>query len=193
MNSATITRAGMAAALLSLGVLLSACGDGSENKETPPPPQAAIPRDAVGHYCGMFLFEHKGPKGQIWLRDVDTPVWFSTIREVFAYTLSPEEPKTVVAIYVQDMAKMHAEGQFPEQAWINARDAWYVIKSRYVGGMGAQDAFPFGAEAAAQAFQHQHGGDVVRFDTMPEDYIFGADISQSDPPEAGAPVAGVPS
>ena len=187
-----MNRTGIGAALLSLGMLLGACGDGSRGNEPPPPPLAAIPKDAVGHYCGMFLFEHKGPKGQILLRDTEQPVWFSTIREVFAYTLSPEEPKTVVAIYVQDMARMSADGQFPEQAWINAREAWYVIKSRYVGGMGAQDALPFGNEAAAQAFRQQYGGDVVRFDTMPEEYIFGADISLSDPPEAGVPAAGVP-
>src|SRR5690606_5944270 len=95
-------RAATLAAGLWLTIMVAACGE-SANTAPPPPPVAAIPKDAVGHYCGMFLFEHKGPKGQVLLRDRDTPVWFTTIREVFAYTRLPEEPKAITATYVQDM------------------------------------------------------------------------------------------
>ncbi|MYN12812.1 copper resistance protein CopZ [Pusillimonas sp. TS35] len=172
-----------ACALLALSLLLGACSKQSD--DTPPPaPHAAIPQDAVGHYCGMFLYEHKGPKGQILLRDREQPVWFTTIRELFAYTQLPEEPKAIVAAYVQDMAKMTPEGNFPNDAWIDARKAHYVIHSRFTGGMGTQDALPFGTEDAAQAFQRLHGGEVISFETMPESYIFDAGMSVPVPSES---------
>lgn len=159
--------------LFSLSVALAACRQPDQTLP-PPPPVTRIPQTAVGHYCGMYLFEHQGPKGQIFLRERDTPIWFTTIREVFAYTLLPEESKALAATYVQDMAQRDEQGHFPEQAWIPAQDAWYLIYSRYTGGMGTIDALPFSQEQAAQAFQKQHGGQLVRFKDMPENYIFGA-------------------
>lgn len=165
-------RAAPAAVLLSLGLLLSACGDES-SKGPPPPPVAVIPKDAMGHYCGMFLFEHKGPKGQILLRDGDQPVWFTTIREVFAYTHLPEEPKAVAATYVQDMTRMLPNQTFPPDSWIDAHKAWFLIQSDFIGGMGVPDALPFSDKAAAEAYRAQHGGRVLAFQDVPQDYIFG--------------------
>lgn len=40
--------------------------------------------------------------------------------------------------------------------------------------MGTIDALPFSQEQAARSFQQQHGGQLVRFADMPENYIFGA-------------------
>lgn len=159
-----------APAALLLAVLLTACGADDANQ--PPPAPHAITSEAVGHYCGMNLDEHAGPKGQILLRDTPKPVWFTTIRQVFAYTILPEEPKAIRAIYVQDMAKAPEGGSPPDDAWINALDAFYVIESGVIGGMGAPDALPFGHIADAHAFVRNHGGRVVTFDDMPEDYIF---------------------
>lgn len=178
----------LAGVLLAMGTLLAGCGDGG-GEQLAPPPQAVIPQDAVGHYCGMYLFEHKGPKGQILLRDRETPVWFTTIREVFAYIQLPEEPKTIVAAYVQDMARMQPDGTLPDDSWMSIRDAWYVIHSRYAGGMGTLDALPFSTQEAAQAFQEREGGKIVRFDDMPDNYIFGLpELPASDrPTTAGAP------
>ncbi len=34
--------------------------------------------DAVGHYCGMSLDEHTGPKGQIHLASRKDPIWVSS-------------------------------------------------------------------------------------------------------------------
>ena len=39
----------------------------------------------------MVLNDHAGPKGQIFVRRAG-PVWFSSIKQVFAYTMLPEEP-----------------------------------------------------------------------------------------------------
>ena len=55
------------AALFSL-LALSACGD--EGTEAPPKPHE-LTAEAVGHYCGMTLMEHSGPKGQIILASRD--------------------------------------------------------------------------------------------------------------------------
>ncbi len=158
---------------LCLAGLLAGCGGDAQDHGPPPPPQASIPQGAVGHYCGMFLFEHKGPKGQILIRDRETPVWFTTIREVFAYTHLPEEPRAIVATYVQDMGRIRPDHTFPEDAWIDAHKAVYLIRSTYIGGMGVYDALPFSDPAAAQPYQQQYGGQLVAFQDVPLDYIFG--------------------
>jgi copper chaperone NosL len=55
--------------------------------------------------------------------------------------------------------------------WVDARQAFFVIGSDRKGGMGATEAVPFSTEEAAKAFVGDHGGDVVRFDAVPRDYI----------------------
>lgn len=182
-------RALPATALLAFSLLLAACGDDAADS-APPPPQAVIPQDAVGHYCGMFLFEHRGPKGQILLRDREGPVWFTTIREVFAYTHLPEEPRAITATYVQDMARIRPDHSFPFDAWIDARQAWYLIRSHYIGGMGVPDALPFSDRAAAQAYQQQYGGHLVAFKDVPEDYIFGPSELPPEPQRQTEPAPG---
>ena len=162
--------AGRLAATMLLAIL-AACGGDERRAEAPPPPQA-ITTEAVGHYCGMALNEHIGPKGQIYLQGRDTPVWFSAIKQVFAYTVLPEEPKAISAIYVNDMAGAERGQQPDPAAWIDARHAYYVIESRYIGGMGAEDAMPFAQLAQAEAFAHIHGGRVAAFNDVPESYIF---------------------
>lgn len=151
--------------------LLAACGSDDRDADSLPTPQTNI-ADAVGHYCGMALNEHTGPKGQIFLQGRANPVWFSAIKQVFAYTVLPEEPKTISAIYVNDMAGAELGQQADPNAWINAQEAYYVIESRYIGGMGAEDAMPFGQHAQAEAFAQAHGGRVVSFHDVPDRYIF---------------------
>ena len=51
-----------------------------------PPPVAMTP-ESVGHYCQMNVLEHPGPKGQIWLKDVLSPLFFSQVRDVVALVL----------------------------------------------------------------------------------------------------------
>ncbi|CAM5778535.1 nitrous oxide reductase accessory protein NosL [Castellaniella caeni] len=184
----------LAGLALGLSLLLGACG-GADDRHTPPPAPQALTSQAVGHYCGMNLDEHVGPKGQILLRDESRAVWFSTIREVFAYTLLPEEPKTITAIYVQDMGRADAHGNPPADAWIDAHQAYFLIESRAVGGMGAPDALPFAQLDQAQAYQQQYGGRIVNFKTMPEDYVLrylDPGAASTDTPSAPAP-AGDPS
>ena len=156
-----------AAALATL--LLAACGKPGGEAAAPPPRE--VGDGAIGHYCGMALAEHPGPKGQIFLASKPDPVWFSSVHDAFAFTLLPEEPKDIAAIYVNDMAKAKNWDQPEAGSWIDAKKAWYVIHSRIKGGMGGDEAVPFGDEAAAKGFAAANGGQLVRFDTMPRSYI----------------------
>lgn len=158
------------AAIGAIMLALSACG-GDEPAAPPPAPQA-VSADAVGHYCGMMLKDHAGPKGQIFVKGRAAPVWFSSIKQVFAYTRLPEEPKGLAAIYVNDMAAAGPDGAADSKAWVDAREAFYVIGSSFLGGMGAEDAMPFSDQPRAIAFAQTHGGRVVRFADVPEDYVF---------------------
>ncbi|QVQ27137.1 nitrous oxide reductase accessory protein NosL [Achromobacter deleyi] len=156
--------------ILALLLALSACRGEDPRAETPAP--SAITAEAVGHYCGMTLQDHAGPKGQIFVRGSSAPVWFSSIKQVFAYTLLPEEPKGISAIYVNDMAAAGPDGAADPASWIDAKLAYYVIEGSFVGGMGAADAMPFSDKTRALAFAQAHGGRVVSFSEMPEDYVF---------------------
>ncbi len=164
--------------LAALALPLAACGD---DQAAPPPPQRLDP-DALAYFCGMVVADHPGPKGQIILTDRDEPIWFSSVRDAFAFFLSPTEPRNIAAFYVNDMtdADWNAPG---DDNWIDAHQAWYVIGSDQRGGMGAPEAIPFGTKAAAEAFAAAHGGRVVSFDAMPKDYIL--EVPDAMPPQMG--------
>jgi copper chaperone NosL len=159
-------------------LLLAACGEEQQQAAAPPPPHE-VTGDAIGHYCGMALVEHPGPKGQAILKGRDEPVWFSSARDTIAFTRLPEEPKDIAAIYVTDMAEAKNWDHPEIGAWVDARRAWYVIGSSRRSGMGGDEAVPFGLEQAARQFAETHGGQVVAFDAVPEDYILG-DSGHSD-------------
>ncbi|KQZ99865.1 copper resistance protein CopZ [Mesorhizobium sp. Root157] len=149
---------------------LLALGACQRQAEAPPPP-FAMTEDAMGRYCGMNILEHAGPKGQIILAKYDEPIWFSSARDAIAFTMLPEEPKDIRAIYVSDMAKAPTWDEPGADNWVDARQAFFVIGSNRKGGMGAAEAAPFSTEEAATAFAGAHGGEVVRFDAVPRDYI----------------------
>ncbi len=147
--------------------LLAAC---EKNQAIETPPAQRLTREATGYYCLMTVLNHNGPKGQIMLTDKPQALWFTSVRDTIAFTLSPEEPKNIAAIYVNDMS--NAEWDNPgEDNWIDARKAWYVLDSKQTGGMGAPETVPFSTEKAARSFAGEHGGEVYRFDTIPPAYV----------------------
>lgn len=150
---------------------LTACSDERGSAAIPPPAEVA---DAIGHYCGMQLTEHAGPKGQIHLEKGLAPVWFSSVRDTIAFMRLPEEPRDIVVVYVNDMARAKNWDQPEDGTWVEIDSAWFVIGSDRLGGMGAREAIPFGEEGAAQAFWAEHGGRVVRLEDIPDEYVFGA-------------------
>lgn len=175
----------LAAALLA--ALLAGC-DGREAKVEAPPPQE-VSDAAIGRYCGMALTEHPGPKGQVFVKGFDEPYWFSSVRDAFAFTMLPEEPKDIAAIYVNDMGRARNWDQPEPGTWIDAKAAHYVIGSGRQGGMGGEEAVPFGDEAAAKEFAARNGGQVVSFADVPKDYIFPGDAPQTSENPPSTPAA----
>jgi copper chaperone NosL len=176
-----MTRLASLGALLALALpLLAACGE--EKPAALPPPQEPD-ASAVAEFCGMPVLEHAGPKGQIFLASRTSPLWFSSVRDAIAFTLLPEEPKDILAIYVNDMGP--GSWQVPKSgAWIEARAAWYVIESREAGGMTGAEAVPFRGREAAARFAADHGGRVVAFDGIPSAYILESASAERQQAEA---------
>lgn len=157
-----------------LTVCVLACAACFRQPENPPPKPQAVTADAVGYYCTMNLQEHKGPKAQLFLHSKPgQPVWFSTVNQLFGYVRHPGEPRDISAAYVNDMGAV-SDWQNPDagDAWVDAHAAHYVIDSPFMGGMGAPDALPFADPAKAKAFAARHGGRVVGFDEMPDQFIY---------------------
>ncbi len=159
--------------------LLAGC---KPEPQTAMPPPFALTQEAMGRYCGMNLLEHDGPKGQIILVGALEPIWFSSARDAVSFTLLPEEPKDIAAIYVSDMGSAESWEQPGAENWIDARRAHYVIGSARHGGMGAPETVPFASEDAARKFAAQHGGRVVGFDAIPTDYVLGESADTAQPP-----------
>ena len=159
----------LASALLATAGL-AAC-DAKKTVEVPPPHE--LTANAIGNYCGMNVLEHPGPKGQILLASRSEPVWFSSARDTFSFTMLPEEPKDIRAIYVSDMAKAASWEKPGERNWVEARSAFYVVGSRVKGGMGAAETVPFSDRAAADRFAGANGGQVMSFAEVPREYVLG--------------------
>ena len=156
-----------------MAVLTFAGCSGEDPLEVPAP--FALTEEAIGRYCGMNVLEHPGPKGQIVLGRIPEPIWFSSARDAIAFTMLPEEPKNIAAIYVSDMARAPHWDSPGAENWIDARMAFFVIGSSAKGGMGASETVPFSTQAAAQLFAQEHGGEVVPFEAIPVDYVLGTD------------------
>ena len=170
---------------IALFALSGAAGCGEEDEVVAKPAPVEATRDASGHYCGMILLDHSGPKAQVHLPDEPEPVWFSSVRDAIAFTMLPEEPRNFTAMYVNDMGV--AQWEAPEPGtWIDAAGALYVIGSDRMGGMGVPEAVPFAARDAAARFVADHSGRIVALTDVPESYIF----AYADEADAAAPVEG---
>lgn len=167
---------------LALSAMLMVAGC-QEKQEAAMPPPFALTAEAMGRYCGMNVLEHPGPKGQIILQHVPEAIWFSSARDTIAFTMLPEEPRDIAAIYVSDMGKAPSWEEPGAENWIDARKAFFVIGSKLRGGMGAEEAVPFSTEQAARIFMDKNGGRLVGFEDIPKDYILGTD---AEPPSDGS-------
>jgi copper chaperone NosL len=174
----------LALAAVVFALLLAGGCDEREAAEVPPP--RTMTAEAVGNYCGMNVLEHPGPKGQIILESVLEPLWFSSARDTFAFTMLPEEPKDIRAIYVSDMGRAESWEAPGADNWVEARQALFVVGSRVRGGMGADEVVPFSERAAADRFAAENGGRVVGFDDVSPDDVLSAG-SGAPPPAAAAP------
>ena len=135
------------------------------------PAAQKLTREASGYYCLMTVVYHKGPKGQIILTD-NKVLWFTSVRDTIAFTLSPEEPKNIAAIYVNDMSDAPWDNP-GEENWIDAKKAWYVLGSSKIGGMDAPETVPFGTQEKAALFAEKEGGTVHAYSEIPREYVQG--------------------
>lgn len=156
-------------------LLLAGCNENAADSVIPPP--VALTSNAMGEFCGMNLLEHPGPKGQIIAASRLDPFWFTSVRDTVAFTLMPDQPRDIRAVYVSDMARAPSWADPGATNWIDARKAFFVIESRQRGGMGAAEAVPFGNHAAADAFAAANGGRVVTLTQIPSAYVLGSDTS----------------
>ncbi|MBF0625476.1 MAG: nitrous oxide reductase accessory protein NosL [Magnetococcales bacterium] len=156
--------------------LLTACGAPEEQR-----PGAREPGpDATGYYCSMALSEHAGPKGQIHVAGEQGPLWFSSVRDGFAYLQLDGATRRILAFYVNDMGR--ADWQTPQPGtWIDARQAWFVVESNRGSAMGGTEIIPFADRQAAGRFVQQHGGRVVGYDAVAGQDMFPSGGEASKP------------
>lgn len=154
--------------IIAFALLLSACK--AEKSELP----VAIEMTpaAVGFYCQMDLLNHDGPKGQIHLDGMGAPLFFSQVKDAIAYFHMPEQNFAVQVMYVQDMA--NAKDWSQPGAWIPAVEAYYVIDSDQMGGMGAPEFVPFSEEKAATEFMEAHGGRLLHYAQIKAEDVLGS-------------------
>lgn len=178
----------VAACATAAATVLAGCGKQAAPAPAPLPDEVTYA--AIGHYCGMPLADHEGPKGQIHLAGQLEPVWFSSVRDTIAFTRLPEEPRDITAIYVNDMGRAKNWARPEPGTWTDARQAWFVIDSDARGGMGAPEAVPFSDKAAAEAFRALHHGRVLRLAEIPDSFVLGpVDLVLPSPSAKPAPAA----
>ncbi|MBL1141214.1 MAG: copper resistance protein CopZ [Proteobacteria bacterium] len=152
-----------------ISFVLVAC-DSSSPKQSYTP--QVVTRDAIGYYCNMIVEDHSGPKGQIILTNKEKAIWFTSIRDAIAFSMLPDEPKNIASFFVTAMDE--AEWEHPEAQvdnWIKAQSAWFVINSAQRGGMGQMEAIPFKHKQSANSFISKHGGEILSYTEIPENYI----------------------
>lgn len=148
---------------LPLLAALTACNPGEESSAQP----VAITAGTACSLDGMILADFPGPKGQIHYASGD-PDFFCDTMELFSIYLQPEQQKRITGIYTQDMAKTSWEK--PENNWIDARQAYYVLGSSQHGSMGPTLA-SFGTQEGAKSFADQYGGKLLRFEEVTMDMV----------------------
>jgi len=158
-------------ALPLLLMLVASCRD--DTTASVPPP-VSMTEDALGYYCQMIVLDHEGPKAQIHLEGQDAPIFFSQVRDGLAYLKGPERTAPITAFYVSDMSNAQSWENPGNDNWIAAKDAYFVVGSDAVGGMGAPELVPFGKLEDAKTFAAKRGGKVVRLNEIPADAVLGA-------------------
>ncbi len=179
-------RFGLYLAIGLVAAALGGCHDSNVSRTLPSPVE---PTEAsVSHFCGTLLVEHPGPKGQIFLRGHKEPVWFSSVGETVAYTMLPEEPAGILAIYVNDMARVTNWAQPEPGTWVEARNAWFVLGSNLHEATGMSDTdrepIPFSDKTSAMRFAKEHGGRVLRFSDIRQDDVLGSRASTQSSTES---------
>ena len=165
--------------------LVALLAGGCTDKETTlRPDPVALTADAAGHYCQMTVIDHPGPKAQVHLAGNANPLWFTQVRDAFAFERTPEDAGEIAAIYVSDMGAASSWEDPGADNWIAAETAYFVVGSKRRGGMGAPELVPFADRDAAAAFTRQFGGNVIGFADINDAMVVGPVDIEPEPPEA---------
>ena len=148
-------------------VALAAC----KEEEIARPDPVAMTDETVGYYCQMYVMDHPGPKGQIFVKGFDAPFWFSQVTDARAFVLDPEREGEVLAIYVSDMGAAESWAIPGENNWIPVETAYYVIESTQLGGMGTPEAISYASRVDAEALVAEVGGRVVGWEDLTDTYV----------------------
>ncbi len=143
--------------LLSAPLLLAACGRPHTHAVRGP---QELRSDTICDLDGMTLAEYPGPKAQILYANEEHPRFYCDTVEMFAQLFRPEQARTVLAVWVQDMER--CDWDRPVGHWTDARTAYYVRGSRRRGPMGPTLA-SFASRDGARRFTLQWGGQVLAF------------------------------
>lgn len=147
---------------------------GCDDQKTATRPEAVTLTDhVIGHFDQMIVVGHRGPKAQVHLAGVTEPLWFTQVRDAFAYQRGEERDAEITAVFVNDMGRAETWDDPGPDNWIAAETALYVVDSDKRGGMGAPELVPFVDNAAAAAFAKQHGGRVIGFSDISDEMVLG--------------------
>lgn len=167
------------ASVLALSLIAMGCKDTGDSA---PPQPVELTRDATGYFCQMVVVDHPGPKAQIHLADRAKPIFFPSVVDAIAFLRMPGESKAIRVVYVNDMGRAHNWKSPEPGTWIDASAAYYVIGSKRQGGMGHDEAIPFGTGEEAEKFRSENGGQVLRLDEIPTNYVLrDVDAAETDP------------
>jgi copper chaperone NosL len=142
--------------------ILAGCDDSAKESQAMPP--IAIHQGDECHVCGMIITNYPGPKGELYIRGNKHPYKYCSTRDLFSHYLQPEVKIAATQIYVHDMAVTNWDKP-GNDAFTNARTAWYVIDQPMKGAMGPTLA-SFAKKSDAQEFVRQHGGRIISFDEI---------------------------
>jgi copper chaperone NosL len=88
-----------------------------------------------------------------------------------------------LVLFVNDMGNAVSWNEPGTDNWIDANDAYFVVGSDAIGGMGAPEIAPFGDLLKAEQFIQVHGGNVMRLTEIPAEVVL-------SPVESGADIEG---
>lgn len=147
---------------------LTACSGNEEQITAKPAPVNFATGDEC-HVCGMVITNFPGPKGEA-ITEKDQHVRkFCSTRDMFAWTLQPENVNRDHTLYVHDMAQTEWENP-NDTALIDAREAFYVVGSGRKGAMGPTLA-SFANQTDADGFAAEHGGEVLAYSDITMDHL----------------------
>jgi nitrous oxide reductase accessory protein NosL len=144
------------------------------------PAAVTLPDDATCDVCGMVLSKHPGPSSEAFYEGQEpkghaNPARFDSTWEAFQFDYDNED-WTRTSFYVTDYSAVDYEirtdgdqqlisRHTEASSFAPAESVAFVAGSSVVGTMGA-DLIGFSQEEDAEAFQSEHGGELITLDEV---------------------------